>query len=447
MVFRTDNFTLFRFIAPIPRSMPVQTPLHVSGISSRARLSARAALSPSCAQTITPDCLQALYNIPSTSATAAGNSIAITAYGNEVASVTDLQNFLTSQRPDAKTGASIFSVQSVDNATQVPDVGTGEASLDVQYIVGLATDVPTTLVSVGSTNNGAITIDKFIDSIEFLLQQDTPPLVLSTSYTFNEVSDSDPEFAQYARRLCDMYGQLGARGTSVIFASGDSGVAGSFLGKPANCTNSAFVPAFPATCPYVTSVGGTQGIKPEVAAPFTSGGFSNLFPRPDYQKDAVGGYLKALGDTHSGRFNVSGRAFPDVSAQGVNFLINVTGRNILSSGTSASAPTFASIVALLNDELLNEGKSPLGFLNPLLYAKGAAAFNDITTGSNPGCGTDGFPAQPGWDPVTGLGTPDYDKLLTVVSGHPAPHYDNSASTSVPASVLYLFLAFALWLGV
>ncbi|KAI0683196.1 hypothetical protein BC835DRAFT_1296691, partial [Cytidiella melzeri] len=62
-----------------------------------------------------------------------------------------------------------------------------------------------------------------------------------------------------------------------------------------------------------------------------------------------------------------------------------------------------------NDGLISAGRSPLGFLNPFLYAN-PSAFHDITTGSNPGCGTDGFAAATGWDPVTGLGTPNFAAL-------------------------------------
>lgn len=72
---------------------------------------------------------------------------------------------------------------------------------------------------------------------------------------------------------------------------------------------------------------------------------------------------------------------------------------------SASAPTTASIISLVNDMLLAAGKPVLGFLNPWLYAGGSAAFTDITSGSASGCGTTGFPAQAGWDAVTGFGTP------------------------------------------
>ena len=114
----------------------------------------------------------------------------------------------------------------------------------------------------------------------------------------------------------------------------------------------------------------------------------------------MSGYLAALGNQYSGRFNASGRGYPDVAAQGTTFAIVANGQFLAVDGTSASSPTFASIVALLNDKRLSAGLPPLGFLNPLLYSGNASsAFNDVTSGSNPGCGTDGFPAASGWDPV------------------------------------------------
>ena len=156
----------------------------------------------------------------------------------------------------------------------------------------------------------------------------------------------------------------------------------------------------------VTSVGSTEGVAPEVAGTFSAGGFSNLFPQPDYQSAAVQAYLTALNissspdDPLSGRFNASGRAYPDVSTTGRDITIIVNGTTQPVLGTSASTPIFASMVALVNEQPLDAGQPTLGFLNPLLYSSGAAAvFNDITIGNNPGCGTPGFPALPGWDPV------------------------------------------------
>jgi len=68
---------------------------------------------------------------------------------------------------------------------------------------------------------------------------------------------------------------------------------------------------------------------------------------------------------------------------------------------TASVQTVAGIIALLNDFMISEGKSPLGFLNPFLYGDGLEGLNDIRSGSNPGCGTDGFTADLGWDAVRG----------------------------------------------
>ena len=82
-----------------------------------------------------------------------------------------------------------------------------------------------------------------------------------------------------------------------------------------------------------------------------------------------------------------------MAAQADLFKIFIGGEAFLIGGTSAAAPTFASIVSLLNDARISKRLPPLGFLNPLLYALNAvssSAFNDITVGNNPGCGTPGF---------------------------------------------------------
>ncbi|KAG0273841.1 hypothetical protein BGZ96_004638 [Linnemannia gamsii] len=214
---------------------------------------------------------------------------------------------------------------------------------------------------------------------------------------------------------------LGARGTSVIVSSGDGGVGDNdpnlatqhcFTNDGKNKTE--FLTNFPASCPFATSVGATQGFRPEVAVSNfgSGGGFSLYFEQPLYQKQAVDAYLDRLPKgLYQGLYRPTGRAYPDVSAQGYHYRIWNGGKPRYVSGTSASAPTFAAIVTHLNAERLRLHKKPLGFLNPWLYGKGRAALNDIVWGSNPGCGTQGFSAAKGWDPVTGLGTPDYVKML------------------------------------
>ncbi|KAH8995546.1 tripeptidyl peptidase I, isoform CRA_e [Lactarius hatsudake] len=154
-------------------------------------------------------------------------------------------------------------------------------------------------------------------------------------------------------------------------------------------------PDFPVFAgPYLTAVGGTTEYdpEPEVAAPLSGGGFSDYFPRPVYQDVPVSAFLELQGTQYSGLYK--------------NVRTGV-------EGTSCSAPTVAAIISLLNDYLITNGRPPLGFLNIRLYGDGFAGLNDITSGSNPGCGTNGFSAVPGWDPVTGLGMPDFEKLQNI----------------------------------
>lgn len=246
------------------------------------------------------------------------------------------------------------------------------------------------------------------------------PQTISTSYGDDE--QTVPE--SYAKRVCSEFAQLGARGVSLIFSSGDEGVgADGYCYSNDGKNTSTFLPAFPASCPFVTTVGATYQFNPEVAAydgrfrtPFTSGGgFSNYFPRPAYQDGVVPAYIASLNGEFAPYFNAEGRGYPDVAAQGVNFTTIWNGSLTLVDGTSAAAPTFAGVISLVNDALIAAGKSPLGFLNPWLYAGGYKAFTDVTSGSAAGCkelgSGEGFPAQKGWDAVTGFGTPYFPKIL------------------------------------
>lgn len=167
----------------------------------------------------------------------------------------------------------------------------------------------------------------------------------------------------------------------------------------------------------MTSVGATTGV-PETAAALSSGGFSNYFPTPSYQASAVSSYLAQLGDTNYGLYNRSGRGFPDVAAMGENVEIVYQQKTSVVEGTSCSSPIFASIISLINDRLLAAGKPVLGFLNPFLYGPAASSFTDITSGSNPGCYTNGFPAEVGWDPVCSYIHPQVVNLADIwYTGH------------------------------
>lgn len=197
--------------------------------------------------------------------------------------------------------------------------------------------------------------------------------------------------------------KLGLQGVTIIFAAGDHGVAAPRETEDQQdiCLGSGdiFKPGFPATCPYVTTVGATFlpaiGVtgKPTEMAPTrfgSGGGFSNIYPTPSYQRKAVSYYLKnntppypsynisnndEVGDKE-GIFNSAGRAYPDVSAVGENIVIYNKGMPLRLGGTSASAPIFASVLNLINEERLAIGKPPIGFVNPVLVS-GALASSDI----------------------------------------------------------------------
>lgn len=372
--------------------------------------------STNCSTTITPSCLRTLYKTDKYVPQATRwNKLGIAGYVGEYANRNDLQTFFRSFRPDA-VGSNFTIVQingGGDNQTQ-PGI---EANLDIQYTEGLSFPTPNIYYSTGGSPpfipedaTPTNTNEPYMEWLHYILGQESIPQTFTTSYGDDE--QTVPQ--DYAESICNMFAQLGVRGSSVIFSSGDYGVGQADCKTNDGTNRTQFLPNFPPSCPYVTAVGGTVGINPESAIFFSGGGFSNYFATPRYQTHTVAKYLEDLGDTNSGLFNASGRAYPDVAAQSYRFqvVVNGTTRNV--GGTSASCPTFASIVSLLNDYLIANNKSPLGFLNPLLYSKGRYGFNDITNGTNPGCGTEGFSAVEGWDPVTGWGTPDFIKLQDIV---------------------------------
>lgn len=383
---------------------------------------------PACNVSITVSCLKQLYNIPSNYKPKAAKkgSIAITSYLEQYANIADLQSFYADQVPEAVN--STFNLISVKGGLneQDPALAGIEANLDTQFAFGLSFPIPATVYTtagrppfIPDLNTPQNTNEPYLDWVDYVLSHPNTPHVISTSY--GEEEQTIP--LSYSRRVCNSFAQLGARGVSLVFSSGDGGV-GDRNPDPATqicLTNDGrnitrFMPTFPATCPFVTSVGGTVNV-PEIAVFFSGGGFSDRYDRPAWQENAVKKFLKTLPkDLYKGLYNPAGRAFPDVAAQGRRFRVWYQGGIISVGGTSASSPTFAGVVALLNDARFAKNLPPLGWLNPLLYSpKIAAAFNDITEGSNPGCGTPGFNATTGWDPVTGLGTPNFLKLKELLA--------------------------------
>ncbi|KAF7358649.1 Family S53 protease-like protein [Mycena sanguinolenta] len=344
---------------------------------------------------ITPACLQAIYGIPADPATQSNNVLMVTAYGGQFAEKTDLEQFIQLRRPDLDPKAETFTVVSLDGGANAPsaDDVSDEANLDIQYTAGLATGVPLQFLSVGGEDFATALLDTatFIDGLV------DPPTVVSTSYSENE----DLFGTTMACKICDSYLALGARGISVLFSSGDGGVRGGH-DDLSECNNNTFVPTFPNSCPWVTSVGATAGFGPETATNLTGGGFSNYFPIPSYQSDAVSGFLEQLSTDFLGVFNSNGRGYPDVSLQGLSFDIVLDGE--LTGETphlDSSTPSFMPRHQPRSLTLLRGHNA--GFVCPAT----SVAFN----------------AAVGWDPLTGSGTPIFDALLAAAMGQSSSGYD------------------------
>ncbi|KAH9003215.1 subtilisin-like protein [Lactarius hatsudake] len=354
---------------------------------------------------VTPPFLRWLYNsvnyVPSATDR---NVLGIAGYDEEYPSPVDLTTFMDSfHSPGTKA---TYTVVQVDNGEYDPNHPGTEANLNVQYASGMAYPTPIVYYSVG--DGAEDEDDQYLSWSNYMLNLDEIPQTISTSYA-NYESDFPLD---YARSLCNLFMQLGARGVSVLFASGDDGVGAG------DCTADGkvrFRPTFPASCPWVTAIGGTTNYEPEIAADLSGGGFSDYFKRPDYQDEAVTAFFDNLGTRYHGLYNDSGRGFPDIAAQAYHVGMIFFSEYDVADGTSCAAPIVAGVISLLNDYRISQGKRPLGFLNPWLYGIARAGLTDITSGSNPGCNTDGFPAVVGWDPVTGLGSPDFVHLQYIAN--------------------------------
>lgn len=294
-----------------------------------------------CNSTATPDCLRKLYKLGDFVASPdPRNKLGISGYLNQYARYDYLEKFLQTYAPNMANAN--FTVQSINGGLneQNSTADSIEASLDIQYGIALSYETPTVYYTTGGRGPlvpdlsepkvDASSNEPYLEQLHYLLSlpDEELPSVLSTSYGENE--QTVPE--SYSIATCSLFAQLGVRGVSVIFSSGDEGVGGSCLTNDGTNTTR-FNPVFPASCPFVTSVGGTYQINPEKAVHFSSGGFSERFPRPSYQEKAVSAYLSSLGDQWADLYNPSGRGFPDVAAQALNYAIVDHGGFNRASGT------------------------------------------------------------------------------------------------------------------
>jgi len=284
-----------------------------------------------------------------------------------------------------------------------------EAELDIEYIKAVAPGVPLTVIYDAGYS--------LLAWVTQLVGLDAPPLVASVSYGNDEAQQTS---TAYMFSVNHAIMKAGVMGISILVASGDQGVCGR---EGCGLIFKSFKPDFPASSPYVTAVGGTDFARKSVvgeekAWSNSGGGFSDTFGIPQYQSDAVRHFKRTATMPPSHLYNDTGRGYPDVAALGgeVNPYCVVTRGSFAGvAGTSASSPVVAGVFARLNGLRLAAGKAPMGFLNPFLY-RHPSAFQDVTLGTNDEGrkSNHGFDAIAGWDPATGLGTPDYEKLSKLV---------------------------------
>lgn len=288
---------------------------------------------------------------------------------------------------------------SVDGAANSPtgDPGgpDGEVELDIEVAGAVAPGAQIVVYFAPNTDQG------FIDAITTAVHDAKfKPSVISISWGAPESSWT----AQARNALNAACQDAATLGVTVLAASGDDGATDG-TGRP--------TVDFPAASPFLIACGGTTlalsgtSIQSEQSwnelssnGGATGGGVSEVFALPSYQQTVK------VPQSPNG---FKGRGVPDVAADAdpnTGYKVRVDGQSITVGGTSAVAPLWAGLLARFNQAL---GKN-VGYLNPLLYVANAErAFRDIVTGSN-----GGYSAGPGWDPCTGLGSPDGTALLSAL---------------------------------
>jgi len=410
-------------------SLPEEVARHVDFVSHTINyppIKSRFLSLPEQSGSVTPQTLFSTYNIQNPTVTnMKSNQSLFEALGQDYAPA-DLTAF---QQQYNLPQVNIANVIGPNDPTQCPNNpnACGEANLDVEYIMAVAQNSPTTYWSIDPNS-----VDPFLDWIIALAGTAYPPLVHSMSYGSIAKEDDSHDVYRFNTEVC----KLGLRGVTIMIASGDDGVA-NFLARN-NQSACGFSPSWPATCPYVTAVGATQGPEsgqPEIACSSSTGGivtsgggFSIYYAQPTYQAAAVKQYFASAPNLPpTSMFNAQGRGYPDVALLGYNYNVVIGGQTYQESGTSASTPVFAGLVTLVNNARLNAGKSPVGFLNPALYKLAVSTpgiFNDITVGENNCCAGQqpsiiccqyGFNATVGWDPLTGLGSVNFANFLAALT--------------------------------
>ena len=294
-----------------------------------------------------------------------------------------------------------------------------ETTIDIQIIHAIAPDAGiVVLTSPVSETEGTIGLPQFRQLEQYALDHHLGSIV-SQSWGASEVTLRDAAGQQEIHKWDTFFQKATTQqGITFLSSSGDNG-ATDYSNLPATKLSPTATTSFPADEPWVTSVGGTSMIRNGTTIQekvwnsnggSSGGGFSDFFTEPSFQKTLPASVQSQL-KNRRGVPDVAGDADP---LTGMAFYQD--GAWSLAGGTSASAPLWAGVIAIANQM----AGHPLGFINPGLYKLSQSSnytqdFHDITNGNNSvnskGVTVPGYSAVPGWDPTTGLGTPNAEKLL------------------------------------
>ena len=345
----------------------------------------------------TPAQVAQAYSFP-TGATGAGETIGIIELGGGY-NTGDLNTYFGGKAP------TITSI-SVDGGANQPGVdpdSDGEVMLDIEVAGSVAPGARIVVYFAPNTDQG------FHDAITTAVQDTVNhPSVISISWGGPE----DSWTTQAATAMLEACTDAAGVGVTITAASGDNGATDGVSDGKLHVD-------LPASLPPVLGCGGTKltlsgsQIKTEVVwnetangEGATGGGVSNIDPLPAYQTKA--------GVPLQKNTQFKGRGVPDVAGNAdpvTGYEVRVDGQNTVIGGTSAVAPLWAGLIALLNQQI---GK-PVGFLHPALYQLiGTSAFHQILKGNN-----GAYDAGPNWNACTGLGSPNGAAILKALQGSQA----------------------------
>ena len=291
----------------------------------------------------------------------------------------------------------------------------GETELDVQIIHAIAPDASiVVLTSPVDETEGVIGLPQFLQLEQYAVNHHLGTII-SQSWGASEVTLKDSTGQQEIQQWNAFLKQATTQqGITFFGSSGDNGST-DFTDLNATILSKQPTTSFPTDNPWVTSVGGTSLARSGVSSflgtawDHSGGGFSSNYASPSYQQTLPATLQQELKNR---------RGVPDVSgdANPATGLAIYSGGWQLGGGTSASAPLWAAIAAIA-DQMAGHA---LGFFNPALYKLAASSFytqdfHDITQGNNTqdvdGTVVPGYAAPQGWDPITGLGSPNAEKLI------------------------------------